>query len=208
VNQFINQMAARAQQTSAGTTGPRQGVITAYDPLRPAVKVQLQPSGEETGWIPFGSIWVGNGWGLAVGPMIGAIVEVTFDNGNIGVGAAGQQFYNDVDQCPGPPSGEFWLFHQSGSKLKFTNDGNVAVAALNDMTYTAQQHHFIGPVQMDNSLNVNQKITSQADIQDNTGTNSNSMAAMRKIFDGHDHTINNVQGGSSTLITTPPVQQE
>ena len=58
-------MAATARQSEAGESGTRQGTVTAYDPDNYAVKVQLQPTGEETGWIPLSSPWVGNGWGLA-----------------------------------------------------------------------------------------------------------------------------------------------
>lgn len=136
--------------------GTRQGIITAYDPTPYAVKVQLQPTGEETGWIPLSTPWAGNGWGLAAGPMIGAEVSVNFDSGNASSGMTEGQFFNDVDRCPGPPSGEFWLIHKSGSLLKFTNDGQVLVTAHTNAVYTAQLHHFIGPVQMDNTLTVTQ----------------------------------------------------
>lgn len=102
---LLNAIAAQAQQSGAGQSGTRQGVITAYDPVNYAVKVQLQPTGEETGWIQLSSPWVGDGWGLAAGPMIGAAVEVEFDSGLMGAGMAAGQFFNDEDRCPGPPSG-------------------------------------------------------------------------------------------------------
>jgi hypothetical protein len=35
------------------------------------------------------------------------------------------------------PSGEFWLVHQSGSYLKFTNDGDVLMNAARNMTLSA-----------------------------------------------------------------------
>jgi uncharacterized protein involved in type VI secretion and phage assembly len=207
MNQLINAMKMHAMQGMSGFTGTRQGVITAYDPNAYAVKVQIQPTGEETGWIPLSTPWVGNGWGLAAGPMIDAVVEINFDSGTIGVGMVSGQFYNDVDRCPGPPSGEFWLVHKSGSLLKFTNDGNVLVVAAGTAHYTAQQHVFDGPVQMNDTLNAEKQITSQADITDNAGSNAHSMAGMRQIYNGHDHPVKNVQGGSSTIISDKPEQQ-
>lgn len=49
---LLNIMAATSRQSNAGKSGTRQGIITAYDPDNYTVKVLLQPTGEETGWIP------------------------------------------------------------------------------------------------------------------------------------------------------------
>ena len=97
---------------------------------------------------------MGNGWGLAAGPMIGAVIKVDFDAGQIGVGMASGQFYNDEDRCPAPPSGEFWLIHKSGSMLKFHNDGSVEVTAAGEMIHTATQHTFNGPVNCNSGMGV------------------------------------------------------
>lgn len=194
---LLNAMAANAQQTSAGDSGTRQGIITAYDPDSYAVKVQLQPTGEETGWIPLSSPWVGNGWGLAAGPMIGAEVEVEFDSGLMGAGMAAGQFYNDEDRCPGPPSGEFWLVHKSGSLLKFLNTGEVLLSAKLKMTYDAPAHHFTGgDVTMDNNLVV------VKDISDNNGTYG-TVQKVRTTYNGHTHPENGDGGGT----TSKPNQQ-
>lgn len=194
---LLNAIAANAQQTSAGESGTRQGIITAYDPDSYAVKVQLQPTGEETGWIPLSSPWVGNGWGLAAGPMIGAEVEVEFDSGLMGAGMATGQFYNDEDRCPGPPSGEFWLVHKSGSLLKFLNTGEVLLSAKLKMTYDAPAHHFTGgDVTMDNNLIV------VKDISDNNGTYG-TVQKVRTTYNGHTHPENGDGGGT----TSKPNQQ-
>lgn len=193
----MNAMAGAAQQTSAGDSGTRQGIITAYDPVSYAVKVQLQPTGEETGWIPLSSPWVGNGWGLAAGPMIGAEVEVEFDSGLMGAGMAAGQFYNDEDRCPGPPSGEFWLVHSSGSLLKFLNTGEVLLSAKLKMTYDAPAHHFTGgDVTMDNNLFV------VKDISDNNGLYG-TVQKVRVTYNGHTHPENGDGGGT----TSKPNQQ-
>lgn len=194
---LLNAMAANAQQTTAGDSGTRQGVISAYDPANYAVKVQLQPTGEETGWIPLSSPWVGSGWGVAAGPMIGAVVEVGFDSGLMGAGMAAGQFFNDVDRSPGPPSGEFWLIHKSGSLLKFLNSGEVLLSSSTKITYDAPEHHFTGgDVTMDNNLLVVQ------DISDNNGTNG-TVQKVRTTYNGHTHPENGDGGGT----TSKPNQQ-
>nr|WP_277629120.1 phage baseplate assembly protein V [Pantoea ananatis] len=189
-------MAATAQQTNAGVSGTRQAVITAYDPASYAVKVQLQPTGEETGWIPLSSPWAGNGWGMAAGPAIGAVVEVEFDSGLMGAGMAAGQFYNDSDRCPGPPSGEFWLVHVSGSVLKFLNSGDVLIRSATKLIYDAPAHHFTGgDVLMDSNLKV------VGDISDNNGIHG-TVQQIRTTYNGHTHHENG-QGSN----TSQPNQQ-
>lgn len=46
------------------------------------------------------------------------------------------------------------------------------------------------------------------DIVDNCDTTGRSMAGDRVIFDGHNHQVKNVQGGSSTITSEVPTQQE
>ncbi|MFZ4215292.1 phage baseplate assembly protein V [Pantoea endophytica] len=194
---FLNAMAATAQQTSAGISGTRQGIITAYDPVTYAVKVQLQPTGEETGWIPLSSPWVGKGWGMAAGPSIGAVVEVEFDSGLMGAGMAAGQFFNDVDRSPGPPSGEFWLIHKSGSLFKFLNSGEVLLSSATKITYDAPAHHFTGgDVTMENNLIV------VKDISDNNGAYG-TVQKVRVTYNGHTHPENGDGGGT----TSKPNQQ-
>lgn len=194
---LLNAMAGASQQASAGESGTRQGIITAYDPDSYAVKVQLQPTGEETGWIPLSSPWVGSGWGLAAGPMIGTVVEVEFDSGLMGAGMAAGQYYNDIDRSPGPPSGEFWLVHSSGSLLKFMNSGEVLLSAKAKITYDAPEHHFTGgDVTMDNNLIV------VKDISDNNGLYG-TVQKVRVTYNGHTHPENGDGGGT----TSKPNQQ-
>ncbi|WP_211222733.1 phage baseplate assembly protein V [Paludibacterium yongneupense] len=123
----MNAMRLHASQAQAGFSGTRVGLIADYDPIAYSIKVALQPTMEETGWIPLATPWAGNGWGLALGPMIGAEVEINFDSGRIDAGMAGGQYFNDEDICPGPPSGEAWLVHQTGSYIKLTNDGKANI---------------------------------------------------------------------------------
>lgn len=193
---MMNQISMRSQMATAGFSGTRQGVITAYDPVEYAIKVALQPTGEETGWIPLGTPWAGNGWGMAAGPMIDAEVQIDFDSGQIGVQMAGNQFYNNVDRCPGPPSGEFWIVHQSGSLLKFLNTGEILVSSGLKLTYTAPQHHFTG-----GDVLIDQNLTVVGNVSDQNGAHGN-IQTIRTTYNGHTHHENG-QGSN----TNQPNQQ-
>lgn len=193
MKELLNAFAARAQGALGNMTGTRQGLITGYDPDSYSVKVMIMPEEQETGWIPLGTCWAGNGWGLAAGPMIGAQIEVDFDSGQIGNGLGGDQFYNDTDRCPGPPSGEFWLVQKTGSLLKFHNDGTVEVTAVSTMKYTATQHHFVGPVVMDNTLQVTQQIAGNGGMAIQGGTG----AAM--VVTGDMHSTGTITGDTDVI---------
>lgn len=136
IAQWQNQIAARARRAD-DTMRTRLGVISAYDPGQFAVKVKLQPSGVETGWIPLGSPWVGNGWGAFFAPAMGETIEVEFQEGDIDAGVASMRFYSDVDRPLNVPAGEGWLVHASGSALKFHNDGTVELLAGSDLRVMA-----------------------------------------------------------------------
>lgn len=137
---------------SDGSTGPRKGTITSYDPGNHSVKVLIQPDGFETGWIQLDALAVGNGWGLLSGPQIGDEVSVSFDMGDPNLGSITGRHFNDTAPPPAVPSGETWLVHRSGSLLKFHNDGTVEIQAAAGMSYKATVHQFHGPITTDNSI--------------------------------------------------------
>ncbi|HHL2824786.1 TPA: phage baseplate assembly protein V [Citrobacter murliniae] len=207
MNQLNNLMAMRAQQAFAAFSGTRQGVITAYDPKEYAIKAELQPTGEETGWLPLGTPWGGNGWGFAAGPMIGAEVQIDFDSGTIGVGMAGSQFYNNEDRCPGPPSGELWIVHQSGSILKFLNSGAVIIqdkagTAINLNGDGTRTDTASGGLTVIANVQNNGNFKSSGSITDQNGAHG-SLGDLRVKYNGHKHS--GVQsGGSSTNTTDSP----
>lgn len=200
MNQLNNLIAMRAQQAFAGFSGTRQGVITAYDPKEYAIKASLQPTGEETGWIPLGTPWAGNGWGFAAGPMIGAEVQIDFDSGTIGVGMAGGQFYNNEDRCPGPPSGELWIVHQSGSMLKFLNSGAVVIQDKAGTVFSlngngTSTHTASNGMTINANMQNNGNFQSSGSIADLNGTHG-TMNTIRTTYNGHTHHENGA--GSNT----------
>lgn len=140
---LLNSMRAVAQQATQSRASTRHGLVTSYDPNTYAVKVTLQPDNVVTGWIPLKSPWIGNGWGLFCPPSIGDAVEVDFQEDDAGVGSVGMRFFNDADRPLPCPSGEFWLVHQSGSRLKFENDGSVELHAAADLRATVAGQAFL-----------------------------------------------------------------
>lgn len=204
MNHLMNMMAMRAQQSMGSFAGTRQGVITAYNPTEYAIKVSLQPTGEETGWIPLGTPWAGNGFGFAAGPMIGAEVQIDFDSGTIGVGMAGSQFYNNEDRCPGPPSGELWIVHQSGSLLKFLNSGAIVIQDKSGTVFSlngngSSTHTASNGMTINANMQNNGNFQSSGSVTDQNG-NHGSLGDLRVKYNGHKH--NGVQTGSGTTNTT------
>jgi phage baseplate assembly protein V len=173
---LLLQNAIRMQAVAAANlrTYPRLGTISGYDPARPAVKVMLQPEQNETGWIPLGSIWAGNGWGLFAAPPVGIQVEVTYIDGNIEAGVVGLRYFSDQDQALAVPSGEFWLVHANGQFVKLTNDGKLTVSdgqgatiTLNGdgtITSAATQWTHNGPVHITGNVQVDQTLTANTDV--------------------------------------------
>jgi uncharacterized protein involved in type VI secretion and phage assembly len=206
---LANAMSQRAALAMLDLSKPLTGIITSYDPAKHAVKVTIQPEGVEVaGWIPLGAIGVGNGFGIVCGPNLGDMVQVAFSESNPAAPRILGRFFSNVNVPPAVPSGDTYIVHKSGSALKFNGDGTITVTATSSITYTATQHHFVGPVQMDHTLNVNQNVTSKADIQDNTASNSHTMSQMRSIYNGHTHPVTGVQSGGSTVTSNAPTQQE
>ena len=169
MQQMRNQMALAARLAAGEKAETRAGIVRSYDPDQAAAKVEFMDRsnpGDSTdpylsGWLPVTSPWVGNGWGLDAPPSPGDQVEVKFFDGDIENGYVGGRLYSDQDRPPGAPSKEFWVVHESGSCLKFKNDGSVEVVASTTAKYTATLHHFTGPVQMDDTLHVTDTITGQ-----------------------------------------------
>lgn len=207
MNQLNNLIAMRAQQAFAGFSGTRQGVITAYDPKEYAIKASLQPTGEETGWIPLGTPWAGNGWGFAAGPMIGAEVQIDFDSGTIGVGMAGGQFYNNEDRSPGPPSGELWIVHQSGSMLKFLNSGAVVIQDKSGTVFSlngngTSTHTASNGMTINANMQNNGNFQSSGSVKDQNGAHG-SLGDLRIKYNGHKHSGVQTGGGTTNSTDSP-----
>jgi phage baseplate assembly protein gpV len=157
-------MLAAAQKISR-----MHGLVQSYDPNTYSVKVTLQPSSVLTGWIPIETHAIGDGWGIAYGPQIGDQAIVDFADGDPEAATVSGFIYSDQDRPPPVPSGEIWTVHKSTSALKFLTNGDVTLHVAGNYTETvtgtatrtASQHHVIGPVQMDNTLNVTETLSGE-----------------------------------------------
>ena len=121
-----NAMRLQAQRAGASNVSSSVGEVTNYDPNTFTARVQLQPTGIITGWLPVASPWIGNGWGLFAAPNIGDMVTVEYINGDIQAGVIIARMWNLTDLPLPVPSGEFWLVHKLGGFFKMTNDGKVS----------------------------------------------------------------------------------
>lgn len=124
---------------------------------------------------------------------------------------------NDQKSRPrGLNPGESMLYSEDGKQIYLTATGGIVVDAkgqpvviidASDVTVNCTGKFKVvapGGVEFDTP-----NVTSTGDITDNTATgNVQSMKASRATFDEHDHDIKEVQGGSSTLTSERPNQQE
>lgn len=173
----------------------RIGLISAYNPNRFAAKVQLQPENVETGWLPIATLFGGNGWGAMAAPVVGNQCVVLFQEGRQDVGLILAVLYSIADQPPGAPAaGEFWLTHSTGSLLKVTKDGKIAITSNGDMNLTAGGNMNLnagGSVNIDANTNVTGTLKASVDVQG--GSEPVSLVT-------HKHTL--VQPGSG--VSGPP----
>lgn len=209
IDSLLNGIRAHAQMAQGEKTTHRVGTVTAYDPNKYAVKVRMWPDTQESlGWIPLASTYIGNGWGLVAGPSINDQVIIAFDREDQDAGVVVGRFFTDVEQPPAAPSGEFWLVHKAGSAIKFHNDGTIEIIAASTMKYTATQHHFVGPVLMDNTLTGNGGIAisgnngtgNASTITGNTNFTGTVMANGKHIDDTHYHS--DPQGGNTGTVVS------
>jgi phage baseplate assembly protein gpV len=127
VDRLLNAIKGHSGAQDAAGGQPRFGNVTSVDPLLGTVRVQLQPEGVLTGWLPLLSGWVGNGWGLSCPPSPGDQVLVLPQEGDAENGVVIGRAWSDSAAVPNTPTGELWLTHQSGSYLRLLNNGTVSI---------------------------------------------------------------------------------
>ncbi|WP_159098899.1 phage baseplate assembly protein V [Aquabacterium olei] len=196
MKQLLNTMRLQALMANAGRGVTRLGTVTSYNPNDYSVKVSLQPEGVETGWIPLGSPWVGNGWGLFSPPAVGDMVHVEFQEGHPEAGIASLRLFSDEDRPLACPSGELWMVHQSGAFFKLTNDGaatfsdghgaTVKLAGNGTITSQAAAWSHTGPMTIDGVTTIKQQLVGQGGmaISGGTGGSSATIAGTLKVTGG------------------------
>lgn len=183
IGELQNQWRVQQAIADARKKTCRLGIITGYDPNKYVVKVQIQPEGLMTPWIPLGALWVGSGWGMYTAPSNGDQVLVQFVDEEFSAGIATLLTFTAAMPPASVPSGEFWLVHKSGAFFKLTNDGKLTftdgkgatvqldgagniVSQATNWTHTGPMH-ITGNVQMDANLQVNQTINANTDVTSN-----------------------------------------
>lgn len=127
MQQLLNALKSYSETQDGLVAQPRFAKVTSVDPKMGTVRVQLQPEGVLTGWLPVSSAWVGNGWGLSCPPNLGDQVLVVPQEGDAENGIVIGRVWSQDVVVPETPVGELWLTHKSGSSIKLTNDGTVTV---------------------------------------------------------------------------------
>lgn len=203
---MLARMAARG-----ALAAPRLGLVSSYDPDNYAVKVKLQPPPDEgpeleTGWLPLWSPWVGNQWGLYCPPQVDDQVLVLFEEGDVRRGVCLGALYSEEEKPLSVPSKEFWLVHEQGSYLKFTNDGNVQIHSNKDLIATCDGG-LQATVSGDANVHVNGTINSTAPTWNHTGdlNVTGKITATTDVVGGgkslKTHTHPDPQGGSTGAPT-------
>lgn len=205
---LINAQRLQAMRAMTGQVTSRLAIVTSYDPANYAVRVQLQPEGTMSGWLPLASPWVGNGWGMFCAPSINEMVTIVFMEGQLESGVVVNRLFNDEDRPLAVDSGEFWLVHESGAFFKLQNDGaatfsdghgaNVTLngdgtitSAASDWTHTGPKK-IVGTLEVTGNITGDANITATGNVADQGG--AKTMAGMRTVYDTHTHGENGAPG--------------
>lgn len=196
IDKLLNQMRAQAIAVISTYSQTRIGIIVGYNPDDYTAAVEIQPEGIKTGFLPILAPWIGNQYGFYAAPALNDMVIVHFQEGDFTSGLVGQCIYSLVDRPinPGPPSGEVWMVHKTGTYLKFMNDGTVAIKCLDE-------HNAKTNLTIDANIVVTGNISATGDILDKSATNTHTIANMRTIYNSHVHG-GVLVGGANTQTTT------
>lgn len=158
-------------------------------------------------------------FGLASNPPIDSLAIVHFAGGDRSNGVI--LGVNDPATRPkGLAAGETKLYSADGKYIYLRATGGIVVEAngqdvvvndarnvtwncSGDFTQNVGGKYKVvaaGGVEFDTSL-----VESTGDMQDNAGSNSETMAAMRTKYNEHDHIVAGVQSGSSQVTSNTPI---
>lgn len=127
MDRLLNAIKGHSGAQDAASGQPRFGKVTSVDPALGTVRVQLQPEGVLTGWLPVLSSWVGPGWGMSCPPNPGDQVLVLPQEGDAENGVVVGRAWSEGAAVPNTPAGELWLTHKSGSYIRLLNDGTISI---------------------------------------------------------------------------------
>lgn len=170
-----NAMKIQAAMMLGSRAKAKVGLVSATRADMYAVKVTLQPEDVETGWLPVLSPFVGNGWGLCAKLIQNSQVVVLYQEDDLSNGIVIGAMFSVPDQPPSSSmnDGEFWMVHQSGSLLKFTNDGKVALTSHSDLNITcggklaasASEFDLTGNLKVSGDVHATGTVTGDTDVK-------------------------------------------
>ena len=195
---MINHIKRVVSEFMSGLFIARYGTVSSFNPADYTVKVQIQPEGTQTGFIPLTAPWVGNNFGAVFGPQVGDQVLVHFVDGNLQASIAGGRTFSNAALPPPVQSGQAAIVDSHGAYVRLNNDGTITAGAPTSITLTAPNAYLHG------NLTVSQNLTVQGN-QSNSGTiaasgtisSSTDVVANGKSGHGHTHTV------SGTVSSAP-----
>lgn len=113
---------------------PAVGIISSYDPATHSIKVQYQPEGTLSGWVPLNAAGVGAGFGVFVGPHIGHAVSIGFQEGDREAPFVIGRFATDVETPVSVAEGEIVAKHETGSSFSLLKDGSATLTDKGGIT--------------------------------------------------------------------------
>jgi phage baseplate assembly protein gpV len=138
-NDWFEQIKYYVQRSHDQRLYVAEGTITSRQLNPPSVKVMIQPHNIETGWIPVGVPYGGNGFGFLAIPPDGQAVKVIFDMGDINNATVVCDVYNDIDVPPTLNNvDDVVLVHKSGSQLYFHANGDVDLHAAGNLNLSGK----------------------------------------------------------------------
>jgi phage baseplate assembly protein V len=206
----------RAQRAIRALVG--RGRVTYVDDSKTVQKMQVTMSGLET---PDNRIRVAE-FGFTSNPPIGSDVVALHVAGDRSAGVV-VGTNHQPSRPTGLSAGESMLYSQDGKQVYLTASGGIVVEAKGQDVVVNDARNVTWNCTGDFTLNVGGKfnvvapggtnlttpaVKSSGDIQDNSATNTHTMAQMRSIYNTHTHPIPNVQAGSSTVTSSIPNQPE
>lgn len=206
MEELLNAMRREAVRVMAKKASTRLGIVTSYKPETYQCKVRLQPENTLTGWLPVGTIWIGNNWGLYCPPSPGDQVLVEFQEDDVNHGVVTMRLFDQNTNKPlGVVAGEFWIVHKGGSFIKITNDDFVLCHGEEKIECTSKAINILATgdnvhIKSDKKVHVE---ASEIDLDNNGTLHKIVHDAMVTLFNTHTHT--GVQTGGGT--TAPPTQQ-
>jgi phage baseplate assembly protein V len=152
-------------------------------------------------------------YGFQSNPPAGSDAVAVFLGGNRTNGiviACGNQQYRVRNLAPG----EVCVSDDKGQSVYLSaagivvNGGGHPVTVTNTPRVTADTPlmHCTGDLKVDGNVTSGKSVTAAQDVGDQGGTKT--MAGMRLTYDSHRHPAPGVQGGSSTVTSNQPDQQQ